>query len=93
MSIGGTEFDENGDPIAPAEVMFSKPQVERSLDRVRVKAMELNDEYTFSEGQCHVIYYPNGRCESYTVRLEDERGSALIVTVDNLSSVKVEASL
>ena len=86
------QFDEDGNPIAPTDVAFSKPEVSRSLGRVRVRAMELNNEYVFNDGKCHAIYYPNGRCESYKVRLEDERGSSALVSVDNLSAVEVETN-
>lgn len=78
------------DTNAPA-VPVSSPSLNltRLLDAVTIESVTL-DRVTADTGRSvSVLYRSNGRCTPYKVRIVDEKGSAMVATVDALSSAEV----
>ncbi len=76
-----------GEEAAPA-IQFAPSELERDLDKVSVELVRLGDGSEISAGECHVLYYPNGRCDAYEVLLRDKSGLAMHIQVDPLSGVE-----
>ena len=60
--------------------------ITRQLDAVRIESVDLEHQDRQTSGSLAVLYRSNGRCTPYEVRLVDEFGSAMRITVDALSS-------
>jgi prepilin-type N-terminal cleavage/methylation domain-containing protein len=91
------------EPLPPPALPVSEPatnrpkglvgnEVTRKLDRVTILQVDTDAEGGIARtaGRQDVIYYSNGRCVPYEVRLKDEEGSVATVRVDELSSAEVE---
>lgn len=76
-----------GEPPPPVP---SNPRlnISRELDAVRIDYVEPEHGPRETQGTVTVIYHTNGRCTPYEVRLRDEQGNAMVVTVDALSSAE-----
>lgn len=71
----------------PSQPSVSPPvTVSRQLDGVRIESVKLASRGGPAEGEIAVLYRSNGRCTPYEVRLVDERGATMRITVDALSS-------
>ncbi len=64
--------------------------IERRLERMRLIEVEVDGTPSGSEGRAVVIYGINGRVTPYRVRLGDDRGADVLITVDALAGVTVE---
>jgi prepilin-type N-terminal cleavage/methylation domain-containing protein len=73
---------------APPAIQFATSELERDLDKVSVELVRLGDGSEITAGECHVLYYPNGRCDTYEVLLRDKSGLAMHIQVDPLSGVE-----
>lgn len=78
-------------PTLPAGL--GAAEITRPLDRVAIDYVEKPEtEERIGEGRCTVVYRSNGTCMPYTIRLADERGEAVTVTVDMLAGAETERS-
>ena len=65
-------------------------RIVRQLDAVRIDSVTVDRKKENSkEDTASVIYQGNGRCTPYEVRVVDEFGSVMVVTVDTVASTKV----
>jgi prepilin-type N-terminal cleavage/methylation domain-containing protein len=66
-------------------------EVVHRLDGVAFSFIEVEgeDSYRAESGKHTIIYYSNGRCTPYTIRIEDEDGAGATIEVDALSSARV----
>jgi len=64
--------------------------IERRLERMRLVEVEVDGMRADSEARVVVIYGINGRCTPYRVRLGDDRGTDVLITVDALAGITVE---
>ena len=64
----------------------------RDLDGVSIEFVETQEGAQSTEGTASVLYYSNGRCTPYTVKLVDEEGETAEIKVDALSSAETEMS-
>ena len=63
----------------------------RMLDRVKIERVEVEGaEEPVTGGRCSVMYETNGTCTPYKVRIVDEFGSGLTITVDALATAEIE---
>jgi type II secretion system protein H len=86
-------FPEKSDSLAPAGgVTIHEAELVRNLDRVDIQVVEIDNKHFFDQGQCKIIYFPNGQCEPYSVRLVDSSGAVMIIRVDHLSGIEMEKS-
>jgi prepilin-type N-terminal cleavage/methylation domain-containing protein len=80
-------------PPPPEEPSSALPPVRivRQLDAVHIDSVSI-DHKKDSPGDepAVVVYQSNGRCNPYEVRVLDEFGSAMIITVDAVASAKVK---
>jgi prepilin-type N-terminal cleavage/methylation domain-containing protein len=65
-------------------------EIVRVLDRVSLKSVEIKDFDNYTEGEASVLYWSNGRCVPYKVKIADEQGGAVTVDVDALASATTE---
>lgn len=76
-------------PESPAPQASTPPiNLSRKLDGVSIRSVELKDHSRKGEGPVAILYRSNGRCTPYEVMLVDERGAAMRITVDALSSAE-----
>lgn len=63
----------------------------RQLDSVRISSIKLEHREggARDESSASIIYQSNGRCTPYEVRVVDEFGSVMVITVDAVASPKV----
>ena len=78
--------DGEEDEPPPVRVV-TKELLERTLDRVTINVVSANDKEA-RDGKISVIFYSNGRCDPYTVELEDERGKVVEIEVDALATAQ-----
>jgi len=64
----------------------------RDLDRVSIEFVETEEGARSTEGTASLLYYSNGRCTPYTVKLVDEEGETAEIKVDALSAAETEMS-
>jgi len=64
--------------------------ITRQLDAVRIESVELEHQDIRNSRTLAVLYRSNGRCTPYEVRLTDEFGSSMRITVDALSSAEAK---
>ncbi len=84
------------DPTSPAganEPVSSPPPpvtLTRKLDSVSIDSIQVEHRKSgIEEDSAVVIYQNNGRCNPYEVRVRDEFGSVMVITVDAVASPKV----
>lgn len=79
------------EPEAGSTARASPPlRLVRQLDAVRIDSVEIDHQRPKGQdGTCEIIYQGNGRCNPYEVRVVDEFGSTMVVTVDAVASAKV----
>lgn len=61
-------------------------RLERKLDLVKIVEVEQQQADLAKDDEATVVYQSNGRCTPYRVRIEDENGDAIEITVDALGS-------
>lgn len=61
----------------------------RQLDAVRIDSVTVEHRQGQSDESATIIYQTNGRCNPYEVRVTDEFGSVMVITVDAVASAKV----
>jgi len=90
-AIATTAF-EPGSGATGAVVRAADPWApSRRLDRVAIAYVDVEGAGSpVREGTCRVTYRNNGRCTPYTVKIVDEWGSGVVVSVDALSSAQTE---
>lgn len=71
---------------APAGVMMGTDSLTRRLDGVKLVYVETESGDRYVKGAYAVLYRTNGTCAPYSVRVEDEDGTAVTIAVDRLSS-------
>jgi prepilin-type N-terminal cleavage/methylation domain-containing protein len=78
---------DSGTPALPP----SSPSLHltKVLDEVTVESVTLDRMGSETGGSVAVLYRTNGRCTPYRVRLVDDKGGAIVVDVDALSSAEV----
>jgi prepilin-type N-terminal cleavage/methylation domain-containing protein len=64
--------------------------ITRQLDAVRIESVELEHKDNRGSKTLAVLYRSNGRCIPYEVKLVDEFGAAMRITVDALSSAEAK---
>jgi prepilin-type N-terminal cleavage/methylation domain-containing protein len=84
------------DPTSPAganEPVSSPPPpvtLTRKLDSVSIDSIQVEHRKSgIEEDSAVVIYQNNGRCNPYEVRVRDEFGSVMVITVDAVASPKL----
>lgn len=81
---GSTEAGEAGPSAMPST------RISRQLDAVRIDSVTVeHKKMGTDEAAASVLYQTNGRCDPYEVRVVDEFGSAMVITVDAVASAKV----
>jgi hypothetical protein len=75
---------------APAGGSGTEVDITRTLDNVSIVDVEFGDTNRVADGTATVIYYTNGRCDPYRVRIKDEHGAGIAIEVDALSTAKTE---
>jgi len=64
-------------------------RLERVLDMVTIKDVRLQGADAAGGGGAGVVYQSNGRCMPYRVRLEDQEGGVIEISVDALGSAEL----
>jgi len=78
---------------APTESTSALPPVRivRKLDAVRIDSVTVDRKKNKTpDASAMVVYQSNGRCNPYEVRVVDEYGSAMVISVDAVASAKVK---
>jgi prepilin-type N-terminal cleavage/methylation domain-containing protein len=73
----------------PASSAAPPIAISRKLDAVRIDSVTVERRQGNSDEPATVVYQTNGRCNPYEVRVMDEFGSVMIITVDAVASAKV----
>ena len=60
------------------------------LDGQRIESVEVENQGKEPADTAVVIYRSNGRCTPYRVRLVDEKGDAMVASVNALSTASVK---
>lgn len=64
--------------------------ITRALDGVRIDSISIEHKKRTGDNDSNVVIYrTNGRCNPYEVRVIDEYGSTMTITVDAVAAVKV----
>lgn len=71
----------SGDGDAPATIR-------RELDGVRIMEFRTGDGDWQREGGFEVLFYPNGTCSAFELRLQERAGRVILIQVDELGSVR-----
>ena len=79
---------------APRRLGRDEPEeIIRTFQRVRIEFLDADDEEGLrTEGQGSVVYRSNGTCTPYRVKLVDDDGAWVLVTVDALGSPEIETA-
>jgi len=77
--------------VAPPAARPGDMEMTRKLEGVRFEYVEVTKGLRVTEGTCVVPYRSNGTCLPYEVRVIDERGLAVMIRFDALSSATTEA--
>ena len=56
-------------------------------------SVEIDGGSTIRDGICSVTYSRAGTCQPYTVKLVDEHGDVLVVTVDTLAGAEIDKGI
>ncbi len=97
MEPGGHPFDDMfDDPImresavqpAPAAPAQTPQPIRRRLEGVRIEGFRLKDGNWQTEGKLEVVFYPNGTCDAFDLRLQETAGRKLLIRVDELGAVR-----
>jgi prepilin-type N-terminal cleavage/methylation domain-containing protein len=64
--------------------------LERALDGVAVKAVQIGGGEPVTEGKVTIVYGTQGRCTPYALELEDADGGRVRVAVDALAGAETE---
>jgi prepilin-type N-terminal cleavage/methylation domain-containing protein len=72
----------------PSPTVPTRIAVTRKLDAVAIVSVEVGDPNKTADGTATVYYRSNGRCTPYEVRLRDDFGSVMVITVDAISNAK-----
>lgn len=80
--------------VAGGPAVVKSVELARKLDRVTIKSVEVpgSEEDTVTRGTCTIVYRTNGTCAPYRVKIEDEKGTGILIAVDALSSAETEAT-
>lgn len=79
----GAATNEPPSALPPAKIV-------RQLDAVRIDSVRIDQgKSKDQEGIYTISYQGNGRCTPYEVRVVDEFGSSMLITVDAVASAKV----
>lgn len=85
-----TDMAASSEPAADdnttAESGGQNPNVTRVLDGVTIEYVELETLGRKTDGLVSIVYQTNGRCESFKVRLVDDRGEGTTIAVDELAT-------
>ncbi len=86
-SAESISFADTNEPAssAPPPVTLTRKLDSVSIDSIQVEHRKSGTE----EDSAVVIYQNNGRCNPYEVRVRDEFGSVMVITVDAVASPKV----
>lgn len=87
-----TSNEENAGTVFASDSAFSGPgELTRSFDPVKIEYIEIGDTgERYTRGRCAISYARNGRCTPYKVKITDEEGKGLLISVDAFSSAKTE---
>ncbi len=75
----------------PQPASETRPQPERVLRKlagVRIVEFRVGDGEWQREGGLEVLFYPNGTCSAFELRLEEQAGRRMLIQVDELGSVR-----
>jgi len=81
------EPETNGPSLTTSGSSFA---LTRKLDDVRIESVEVENQGKEPADTAVVIYRSNGRCTPYRVRLADEKGDAMVASVNALSGASVK---
>jgi prepilin-type N-terminal cleavage/methylation domain-containing protein len=84
-SDSSTESDTPAPPPGSPSFNFT-----RQLDAVRIESVDLEHKDSRNSKKLAVLYRSNGRCTPYEVKLVDEFGTTMRITVDALSSAEAK---
>lgn len=70
----------------PAAAAGVADTLTRVLDQITIDYVEPADAGRCLEGSCSVVYQSNGRCTPYEIRLVDDTGVGMVISVDALAS-------
>ncbi len=87
LSAGALEPHE---PNVASNVAVQNIVLSRRLGGVQIEYVETDDGHRLAEGTCSIEYARNGRCAVYSVKLVDQGGEHMIVTVDGLANASTE---
>lgn len=74
----------------PVTRIENTSEMVHKLDGVRIESVDIAGVGSVTTGQCAILYYSNGRCTPYAVRLADDSGGETSVSVDELSMATTE---
>lgn len=81
---------EAGEPAEPVPSAMPSTRISRQLDAIHIDSVTIeHKKISTDEETADVVYQTNGRCDPFVVRLVDEFGTAMIITVDAVASAKV----
>jgi len=86
---GLTNPDESNQ-FTVASIRAETTEMKRKLEGVNFAYVELSKGTRQNEGTCVVYYRSNGTCTPYDVKVIDERGTAVLIRIDALSSATTE---
>lgn len=86
----GTVATAEGETEEREQPQRGRSMLSRTLNKVRIEYVDIENEGMTSEGSCSVAYRRNGRCTPYSVVLVDKRGTRQTVHVDALSTARTE---
>lgn len=64
--------------------------INRQLEGVKIDSITVGEESPKTEGSVIIPFYSNGRCEPYSIKLTDDSGAIMHITVDPLASARTE---
>lgn len=74
-----------------AERAFSgSHELGKQFDGVAIESVELIGAEKTVRGVAAVVFESNGRCEPFEVRLSDDSGKIVVITVDSLACIETE---
>ena len=83
--VDNLEASGTNEPLqAPPPISLS-----RKLDAVQIDSVKIEKRAAQADEAATIVYLTNGRCNPYEVRVVDEFGSAMVITVDAVASAKV----
>lgn len=93
VSEAGASGEEAGvsNVIFFADRAFSgQHELSKRLDGVNIDSVELYGAEKAAKGSVSIVFESNGRCDPFEIRLSDDAGKIVVITVDHLAGIETE---